>query len=102
MWLYHRFPLSFREVEELMLQRGVVVSYEPSGPGVPSSGRPTPTSCAGGAPAPGDKWHLDEVYVKINGAQRYLWRAVDQHGNVLDVLPRVGGLPAWGINLEGV
>jgi hypothetical protein len=51
-WLYHRFPLSFREVEELMLQRGVVVSYEPSGPGVPSSGRPTPTSCAGGAPAP--------------------------------------------------
>ena len=51
-WLYFRFPLSFREVEELMLQRGVVVSYEPSGPGVPSSGRPTPTSCAGGAPAP--------------------------------------------------
>ena len=51
-WLYFRFPLSFREVEELMLQRGVVVSYEPSGPGVPSSGRPTPTSCAGAAPAP--------------------------------------------------
>ena len=37
-------------------------------------------------PRPGDKWHLDEVFVKINGAQRYLWRAVDQHGNVLDVL----------------
>ena len=51
-WLYHRFPLSFREVEELMLARGFAVSYEPSGPGVPSSGRPTPTSCAGGAPAP--------------------------------------------------
>ena len=51
-WLYFRLPLSFREVEELMLQRGVVVSYEPSGPGVPSSGRPTPTSCAGAGPAP--------------------------------------------------
>ena len=51
-WLYFRFPLSFREVEELMLVRGVVVSYETSGAGVPSSGRPTPTSCAGAAPAP--------------------------------------------------
>ena len=37
-------------------------------------------------PRPGDKWHLDEVFVQINGAQRYLWRAVDQHGNVLDIL----------------
>ena len=51
-WLYFRFPLSFREVEELMLVRGVVVSYETIGAGVPSSGRPTPTSCAGAAPAP--------------------------------------------------
>ena len=47
---------------------------------------PTPTSCAGGARGPGDKWHLDEVFVGINGRLRYLWRAVDQHGNVLDVL----------------
>src|SRR6185369_11785098 len=47
-------------------------------------------------PGPGDKWHLDEVFVKINGAQRYLWRAVDQHGNVLDVLvqPRRNALAA--------
>ena len=51
-WLYFRFPLSFREVEELMLVRGVAVSYETTGGGAPSSGRPTPTSCAGGAPAP--------------------------------------------------
>ena len=51
-WLYHRFPLSFREVEELMLVRGVVVTYETIRPGVRSSGRTTPASCAGGAPAP--------------------------------------------------
>jgi len=43
-------------------------------------------SAAPAAPAPGDKWHLDEVFVGINGRLRYLWRAVDQHGNVLDVL----------------
>ena len=51
-WLYHRFPLSLRDVEELMLARGVVVSYETIRPGAPSSGRTTPTSCAGGDPAP--------------------------------------------------
>ena len=50
MWLYFQFPLSFREVEELMLQRGVVVSYETIGAGMPSSGRLTPTSCAVDAP----------------------------------------------------
>ena len=86
-WLYFRFPLSFGEVEELMLARGVVVRpMRRSGAGVPSSGRPTLTSCARAAHAPGDKWHLDEVFVKINGITHYLWRAVDQHGNVLDVL----------------
>ena len=52
-----------------------------SGAGVPSSGRPTPISCADG-----DKWHLDEVFIRINGKIHYLWRAVDQHGNVLDIL----------------
>ena len=47
---------------------------------------PTPTSCAGGAVRSGDKWHLDEVFVGINARLRYLWRAVDQRGDVLDVL----------------
>ena len=56
-----------------------------SGPGVRSSGRTTLPSYVGGDP-PGDKWHLDEVFVKINGTTHYLWRAVDQHGNVLDIL----------------
>jgi putative transposase len=56
---------------------------------VPRSVRTTPTNCAGADPAPprpGDKWHLDEVFVKINGTTHYLWRAVDQHGDVLDIL----------------
>jgi putative transposase len=57
-----------------------------SGAGVPSSGRPTPISCAAADPRPGDKWHLDEMFVKINGTLCYLWRAVDQHGTVVDVL----------------
>ena len=57
-----------------------------SGPGATGSGRSTRTSCAVVVARPGDKWHLDEVFVQINGAQRYLWRAVDQHGNVLDIL----------------
>ena len=70
-WLYFRFPFSFREVEELMLVRGVAVSLrDDPAAGAPSSGRSTPISCAGGARAPGDKWHLDEVFVKINGSTR--------------------------------
>ena len=84
-WLYFRFPLSLREVEELMLVRGVVVSYETIRRWCAKFGQAYTTSCAGGAPRPGDKWHLDEVFVGINGRLRYLWRAVDQHGNVLDV-----------------
>src|ERR1700758_1220442 len=53
--------------------------------GAPNSGRPTPAGRAD-APRPGDKWHCDEVFTRINGTQYYLWRAVDQHGNVLDIL----------------
>ena len=85
-WLYHRFPLSFREVEELMLQRGVVVSYEPSGSGARSSGRSTPTGCAGAGPGPATNGISMKSSSKINGTIHFLWRAVDQHGNVLDVL----------------
>ena len=85
-WLYHRFPLSFREVEELMLQRGVVVSYETIRAWCAKFGQVYANQLRRRRPRPGDKWHLDEVFVKINGAQRYLWRAVDQRGNVLDVL----------------
>ena len=85
-WLYHRFPLSFREVEELMLERGVAVTYETIRPWCAKFGQAYANQLRRRRPRPGDKWHLDEVFVQINGTQRYLWRAVDQHGNVLDVL----------------
>ncbi|MFI9366949.1 IS6 family transposase [Kitasatospora sp. NPDC053057] len=85
-WLYFRFPLSFREVEELMLERGVVVSYETIRRWCLKFGQSYANSLRRRRPRPGDKWHLDEVFVKINGELKYLWRAVDQDGNVLDIL----------------
>ena len=85
-WLYFRFPLSFREVEELMLVRGVVVSYETIRRWCAKFGQAYANQLRRRRPRPGDKWHLDEVFIRINGKIHYLWRAVDQHGNVLDIL----------------
>ncbi|MFF2470429.1 IS6 family transposase [Streptomyces mirabilis] len=85
-WLYHRFPLSFREVEELMLERGVVVPYETVRRWCVKFGQGYAGALRRRRPRPGDKWHLDEVFIKINGELKYLWRAVDQDGNVLDIL----------------
>jgi putative transposase len=85
-WLYHRFPLSFREVEEMMLARGVVVSYETIRAWCAKFGQAYANQLRRRRPRPGDKWHLDEVFIRINGTIHYLWRAVDQHGNVLDIL----------------
>jgi putative transposase len=85
-WLYHRFPLSFREVEELMLARGVIVSHETVRQWCAKFGPAYARELRRRRPRAGDKWHLDEVYTKINGEWKYLWRAVDQHGNVLDIL----------------
>nr|WP_308406971.1 IS6 family transposase [Streptomyces sp. AC555_RSS877] len=85
-WLYFRFPLSLREVEELMLERGVIVSYESIRRWCLKFGQAYANALRRRRPRPGDKWHLDEVFIKINGEQKYLWRAVDQDGNVLDIL----------------
>jgi len=85
-WLYFRFPLSFREVEELMLERGVAVSYETIRRWCAKFGQAYASGLRRRRPRPGDKWHCDEVFIRINGTQHYLWRAVDQHGNVLDIL----------------
>lgn len=85
-WLYFRFPLSFRDVEEMMLERGVVVSYETIRRWCAKFGQAYANQLRRRRPQPGDTWHLDEVFIRINGRQHYLWRAVDQHGNVLDVL----------------
>ena len=73
-WLYFRFPLSFREVEELMLVRGVVVSYETIRRWCAKFGQAYANQLRRRRPRLGDKWHLDEVFVKINGITGYLWR----------------------------
>ncbi|MCX4597273.1 IS6 family transposase [Streptomyces sp. NBC_01549] len=85
-WLYFRFPLSFREVEELLLQRGVIVSYETVRRWCATFGQAYANGLRRRRPRPGDKWHLDEVFVRINGELKYLWRTVDQDGMVLDIL----------------
>ncbi|WP_331449511.1 IS6 family transposase [Streptomyces prasinus] len=85
-WLYFRFPLSFREVEELMLERGVIVSHETVCRWCLKFGQGYANGLRRRRPRPGDKWHLDEVFVKINGERKYLWRAVDADGTVLDIL----------------
>jgi putative transposase len=85
-WLYHRFPLSLREVEELMAERGVVVSHETIRQWCAKFGQTYANALRRRRPRPGDKWHLDEVFIKIAGKTHYLWRAVDQHGDVLDIL----------------
>jgi putative transposase len=86
LWLYYRFPLSLREVEEMMLARGVTVSHETIRQWTGKFGQAYANGLRRRRPRPGDKWHLDEVFIKINGKTHYLWRAVDQDGNVLDIL----------------
>ena len=85
-WLYYRFSLSYRDIEELMTQRGVRVSYESIRQWCLKFGQTIADEIRRRRPHPGDKWHLDEVYLKINGRTYYLWRAVDQEGVVLDIL----------------
>src|ERR1700757_2143935 len=69
-----------------MLVRGVAVRYETIRRWCAKFGQPYANQLRRRRARPGDKWHLDEVFVRINGRQHYLWRAVDQHGNVLDIL----------------
>jgi transposase-like protein len=85
-WLYFRFTLSLRDIEELMLERGVVVSYETVRRWCAKFGHAYANRLRHRCARPGDTWHLDEVFVRINGDRSYLWRAVDQDGIVLDVL----------------
>ena len=85
-WLYFRFSLSFRDVEEMLAMRGVCVSYETIREWCLKFGQTYANSLRRKSPRPGDRWHLDEVFLKINGRLHYLWRAVDQDGDVLDIL----------------
>jgi putative transposase len=85
-WLYYRFSLSYRDVEELMAARGVVLTYETVRQWCRKFGQHAAKQLRRRRAQTGDKWHLDEVFLKINGKLHYLWRAVDQEGNVLDIL----------------
>jgi putative transposase len=85
-WLYHRFPLSLRDVQEMMMARGVVVSHETIHQWSRKFGQSFADGLRRRRARTGDKWHVDEVFIKINGKTHYLWRAVDQHGAVLDIL----------------
>src|SRR5262245_52279218 len=85
-WLYFRFPLSHRDVEELLFVRGIIVSYEAIRKWCRKFGQAYANALRRRRPRPGDKWHLDEVFITINKERHYLWRAVDQDGVELDIL----------------
>ena len=84
--LYFRFALSFRRCRRNVSVRGVSLSYETVREGCLKFGQTYANGLRRKSPRPGDRWHLDEVFIKINGRIHYLWRAVDQDGDVLDIL----------------
>jgi len=85
-WLYFRFPLSYRDVEDLLAERSIDVSYETVRRWALEFGQSYAHKLRRTRPRPNDRWHLDEVFVSINGKRMYLWRAVDSEGEVLDIL----------------
>ena len=85
-WLYHRFALSIRDVEELLARRGIIVYYETFRQWCRKFGPQYAGILRRRQGRMGDVWHLDEVFVKIRGERYYLWRAVDQDGDVIDIL----------------
>jgi putative transposase len=85
-WLYFQFPLSLRNVEDLLAQRGIDISYETVHPWSVKFGFAYARKLRRTHPRADVCWHLDEVFVRINGQCVYLWRAVDCEGEVLDVL----------------
>ena len=85
-WLYCRFTLSFRDVEDLLAGRGLEVSYETVRRWVLKFGQDYARRLRRFRPPPDDRWHLDEMFASIGGRRMYLWRAVDAEGEVLDFL----------------
>jgi len=85
-WLYHRFCLSFRDAEDLLAQRGITVSYETIRHWCRTFGPAYARTLRRRSGRMGDTWYLDELFLKIQGRQQYLWRAVDQDGDVIDIL----------------
>ncbi len=85
-WLYHRFTLSFRDVEDLLAERGITVSYEAIRSWCRKFGPAYARTLRRRQGRLGDICHVDEVFITIRGERHYLWRAVDQDGDVLDIL----------------
>src|ERR1700747_549020 len=85
-WLYLRFTLSYRDVEDLLAERGLDISYETVRSWVLKFGPVIARRLQRRRPRPSDRWHLDEMVVRIAGKRMYLWRAVDHEGEVLDML----------------
>src|SRR3569832_895239 len=85
-WFYFRFPLSLRLVEEMLAARGIIVSHESVRQWALKFGQDFANRIRRRLPCAGDKWHLDEVAIKIAGKKHWLWRAVDENGLVLDIL----------------
>jgi putative transposase len=85
-WAYHRFALSTADVEDLLAERGVIVSRETIRLWVNRLGTHFADCIHRDRPSAADKWHLDEVVIPNNGTKYWLWRAVDANGNVLDIL----------------
>jgi transposase-like protein len=85
-WLYYRFTLSLRDVEEVLAERGIDVSYETVRCWAEKFGRAIAANIRRSRPRPGSVWHLDEMVIRINGRRMFMWRAVDDEGEVLDAL----------------
>lgn len=85
-WLYFRFCLSYRDVQELLLKKGIHVTYETIRRWCHKFAQTYANLLRRRRPRPGGKWYIDEMRVLINGKVVWLWRAVDQHGTVLDIL----------------
>ena len=85
-FLYHRFPLSLQDVEDLLAQRGIAVSYETIRRWCRRFGPHYVRNVRRQRPTAGDHWLLDEVFLQIQGRRQYLWRAIDQDGDILDIL----------------
>ena len=86
LWLYYRFTLSSRDIEERLAQRGITLTYQTVRYGCHTFGQSFAKAIRRQRHRPGDRWHIDEVFLRIGGKTHYLFRAVDQDGEVLDIL----------------
>ncbi len=99
-WLYFRFALSYRDVEELLAERGVIMTHETVRQWCRTFGQQYANELRRRRSRPGDKWHFDEVFISISGVQHYLWRAVDQDGTI-HARPRYRGSYAISLITSG-